>query len=392
MPTPGVINKIIRYCETDDHGQCTIASVPWGEYKIFAGKDAEGYPDFPSPFYGLNACPIVKLQPASATASVAIHLPPKAGAIEPIAAIDAKTGEVLRSAAITLRRVIDPADYVQTSTTSYPVMVPSNADVSVEVTAPGYESWPSEDRQKEGQIRLRPEQAVELDVMLAREGSDARSLGTFRPGVLAWRNSTATPPPTPGSKILSSATESFSVTAPDVSVPLLDLAKRYHVPIGFAALPRGPGGIRSENLRIDAKAGTVRDLLNAIVQADPAYTWQEAELGVIDVFPKAHIDSLLDVVVRKYSPTNVHRTEAINDLLETPEVQRWMQQNGVTRREQVNTTSQSSPGEIIYRITMREGSSVRSILNCILSLSGGRYWMYYQWGDHNQYFALAMSE
>jgi hypothetical protein len=69
-----------------------------------------------------------------------------------------------------------------------------------------------------------------------------------------------------------------------------------------------------------------------------------------------------------------------------------MQQNGVTRREQVNTTSQSSPGEIIYRITMREGSSVRSILNCILYLIGGRYWMYYQWGDHNRYFALTMSE
>jgi hypothetical protein len=387
-----VIDKRHRYCFTNNEGRCTITNVPWGEYRVFAGKESEGYPDAPFPIYGVNACPIVKLQPASPSANAAIRLSPKAGAIEPISVIDAITGEGLRSAAITIRLVGNPEDDVGTSTLSYPIMVPSDRDVSVQVTASGYKPWPPKEREKEGQIRLKPEQAVELDVKIAPEGSVAESSGGFRPSVLAWRNLIPAPAPTPASKILSSAVDSFVVTADDISVPIEELVKRYRVQIGFAALPRGRGRSRRESLRIDVKAGTVRDVLNAVVVADPAYTWEEAEQGVINVFPREHVGSLPDVVVKSYSDANVYRDGAINDLIKTPEVQRWMKETDASRRDQVNATSQSSSGEIIYRFAMGQNSSVRSILNRILSATNSRYWKYYRDGDRNQFFVLTMSD
>jgi hypothetical protein len=69
-----------------------------------------------------------------------------------------------------------------------------------------------------------------------------------------------------------------------------------------------------------------------------------------------------------------------------------MKETGATRRDQVNATSQSSSGEIIYRFAMGEHSSVRSILNCILSATNSRYWKYYRDGDRNQFFVLTMSD
>ena len=391
MPKPGVLNKIYRYCFTDSEGRCTITNVPWGEYRVFAGKDSEGYPDLPFPIYGVNAFPIVKLQPASPSANAAIRLSPKAGAIEPVSVIDAATGEVLRSAAIVISLARNPEVGAGTSTASYPIMVPSDTDVFVQITASGYKPWPAKEREKEGQIRLKPEEAVELDVKIAPEGSAAESSGTFRPAILAWRDMTPAPAPTPASKILASPVDSFTVTAADISVPIVELAKRYRVQIGFVAKPQSPAGNKPQSLRIDVKAGTVRNVLNAIVAADPAYTWEEAEHGVINVLPKEHVGSLPEIVVKNYSDTNVYRDEAISDLLKTAEVRQWMEETGATRRDKGNANSHSSRGEFIGKFEMRN-STVISILNCMHSLTNSLYWEYYRAGESNQFFVITMSD
>ena len=138
---------------------------------------------------------------------------------------------------------------------------------------------------------MKPEEAVELDVKIAPEGSAAESSGTFRPAILAWRDMTPAPAPTPASKILASPVDSFTVTAADISVPIVELAKRYRVQIGFVAKPQSPAGNKPQSLRITSRRGPSRRP-NAIVAADPAYTWEEAEHGVINVLPKEHVGSL----------------------------------------------------------------------------------------------------
>ena len=385
------VHRLLQFHETDSEGQFVVDSLPWGTYFVSAGKEDEGYPELAGGLYGTDQFPVVKLQPSSPSASVTIHLLPKSGAIGPVSVVDALTGMVQDSASITLRRVADPKDFILTSTTVKSILVPSNVDVAIEIAAEGYRPWPAKGESKgEGQIRLKPEQALKLDVKLAPEGSTASSVGIFRPAVYAPGANIARPAPQPGNPVLSQALQPFRFTAENISDPLKELARRYHVPIGFEVEPSGSRSKKPKSVRIDVETGTVRDALNAIIEADPVYTWEESTFGAINVFPKDHLPSLLDVVVSNYSATNVWPEEALKELLKTPEAQHWMDQAGATYQGATGAVPQPSrDSSLIYSITMKD-APVRSILNAILTSRVAHLWMYYRYGDRNQFFALSV--
>ncbi|MGD1105339.1 MAG: carboxypeptidase-like regulatory domain-containing protein [Terriglobia bacterium] len=381
--------------EADDEGRFSIENLPWGTYTVSADKEDDGYPnasfgvfaDHNHPF------PVVTLELASPTAVVTIHLPPKAGAIQSISVVDAVTGMEMNSAAITLRRAAEPTHFVGTSTTMTPILVPSNTDVSVEITATGYKSWPGKGEPiKTAQIKLSPEQGVKLEVKLAPDGSKVNSVALFSPAPYAPARNIARPGPKPSNPILSKAVEPFSVTADDISVPLEKLARQYQVPIGFGALPHGAGTKNTASVRIDVETGTVRDVLNAIIAADPVYTWEEADPRTINILPRDHADSLLDVVVSTYSFQVADAGDGINDLLKAPEVQRWMAREGVKRQELSGATSHPSTASAKGGHVRRNNASVRMILNTLLIFSDSHYWTYYRYGDHNQFFVLSTGD
>ena len=388
-------SSVLQYHEADAEGGFTIENLSWGIYRVSAKKEDEGYPD---PGFGLctehdESIPVVTLKAASPTASVSIHLRPKAGAIQSISVVDAVTGMEMNSAAITLRRAAEPAIFVETSTTLRPILVPSNTDVSVEITATGYKGWPgNHEPKKKSQIRLSPEQGVKLEVKLAPDNSMVNSVALFSPASYAPARNITRPGPKPSNPILSKAVKPFSVTADDISFPLKKLANEYQVPIGFESSHSPHGKEETKSVQIDLEAGTVRDVLDAIVAADPAYAWEETSSVVENVFPKDHADSLLDVVVGEYSVENVYRDQAIDALTKAPEIQRWMAEKGIHRQELDNTTpSPSNPSEIFYHIRFK-GATVRNILNTILTGTQAHFWQYSQFGDHNQYFSITMTE
>ena len=387
---------VLPFHEADADGHFSIEGLPWGTYVVSAGKDDEGYPDAS---FGVHAdrqhpFPSVSLSPSFPTAAMTVHLPPKAGAIQSILVVDRGTGADLKSAAVTLQRVADPQCHSSMLATTRPILVPSNTDVSIRITAIGYKPWPGEDEQKDiGRLRLMPAQGIKLDVKLAPEGSKESSTALISSAPYAPGPNIATPVSTPSNPVLAKAVEHFSAPADDISGAIRKLAHESAVQIGFAGSLGRPGSAGAKSPRIDVQAGTVRDVLNAIVAADPAYTWEEAELGVVNVLPKEHAASLLNVVLGNYSITNTYRDGAIDTLLKAPEVQRWMEQAGVTPREPTNTSSPlSHGGSMIFRLTMGEKPSVRSILNCILSVSKSRYWECYREGDRNQFLVITMSD
>lgn len=385
------IHRVIQVYGTDREGQFVIDNVRFGAYTVFAGKQDLGYPVMPGQFYGVDGFPVVNLKPGLPTVAVTIHLPPTAGAIQSISVIDATTGQKLESAAITLRRVADPDAFIQTSTTVKPILIPSNTEVSIQITASGYKAWPPSkgDPKAAGRMRLEPGQALKMDVKLQPVGSQADSVALFSPGVL-------TPKPAPAtyarSPILAGEVKLFIVTADDISVPLEQLADQYKVPIGFEASPQITGSRNRPPVRIDVEAGTVRDVLNAIVAADPAYTWAESSSGVESIFPKDRPSSLLDVVVTNLSLDSVYRDDAVKALLSSPEVQRWMDQAGVSRREIAGTISKpSSVGPIIYHLKLPD-LSVRKILDTILIATGSHYWTYSRYGDRGEFVSVRMED
>lgn len=386
----GAGTGVLQYHQTDMDGRFIIQNLPWDKYRVSAKKEDEGYP---GPLFGLYPAQsqfiqLVTLQPVSPIAHLTVHLPPKGGAIESISVVDAVTGREMNTAAITLRRAEEPAIFVETSTMLKPILVPSNTDVSIEISAPGYKPWPGKGEvMKAARIRLSPEQGVNLQVKLAPDGSNANGVTLFSPAPYAPARNTARPEPKSSNPILSKAVEPFNVTADDISVPLEKLARQYGVPIGFEAMPRGAGTQKTASVRIEVESGTVRDVLNAIIAADPAYKWKEADLGTINVLPKAHTDSLLDVVVSTYSYQVTGADDGINDLMRAPEVQGWMARERVERHVPsvaMSPASVATGGHVRWN-----NASVRTLLNALLMFSDSHYWIYSRAGDHNELVVLS---
>jgi hypothetical protein len=133
--------------------------------------------------------------------------------------------------------------------------------------------------------------------------------------------------------------------------------------------------------------GTVRDVLNAIVAAEPIYVWREMD-GVINVLPRQPADSLLDIVLGRFQANQVGKNEARRTLLGTLEVKRWMVRTGVQER-----TFMTLPGgmgvdsaPISLNLT---NVSVRTVLNTMLRSGAFRYWVYLPYKlSHRHFFSL----
>lgn len=170
-------HRLVETHETNSDGEFFIPNVPWGTYLVLAGKESSGYPDPKLAFYSNFAVPTVTLAPAFPNASVTIKLAPKGGVLEIVAVLDAVTKRKIDSASITLRRVSNPTLFISTSATIGRILIPSLTDVTIEVTAPGYRSWPAPDQAvTESRIRLKPEETSRLEVSLQRDdtGNDSR--------------------------------------------------------------------------------------------------------------------------------------------------------------------------------------------------------------------------
>src|SRR4051812_39295867 len=66
----------------------------------------------------------------------------------------------------------------------------------------------------------------------------------------------------------------------DMAALLQHLAKEFDVTVGFEA---GPGQMRPQ-VKINLREANLRDVLDAVVQSQPAYRWRQ-EGGFVDVYP-----------------------------------------------------------------------------------------------------------
>ena len=185
----------------------------------------------------------------------------------------------------------------------------------------------------------------------------------------------------PQPDILSKPVSQFELRDVPPSLILERIAKSRHVPLGFEAIPQ-------EEKKIDVKIeqGTIRDVLDAVVQSDPRYKWSEAD-GVINVSPKQNQSPILETVIRSFSMHKLNRVDAVAALFALPELKRIVTQMGLTKSDFV-----SLPGPAYYSLPRLSLSfrnvTVRKIMNEILKAEGSDYWVFFIYGDHNQYFSL----
>jgi hypothetical protein len=164
-----------KYFQADSTGHFTAEesiSSP-GTYWIMAMKPDEGYPDNRLSFYLDREPPRVALECGQPRSGIVVRLGPKVAYVRQLTIIDAQTGLPVENAGITLRRVSRPVEWtsldalflkraVQGKTLDLNLAVPSEVDISYEITAPGYDTSPR------AILHLKPLQNLNLEVMLQR--------------------------------------------------------------------------------------------------------------------------------------------------------------------------------------------------------------------------------
>jgi hypothetical protein len=170
LSAPG--SRVVRSVETDNEGRFSITDLEATNYKLFAMKEAQGYPNTAAAFYSNNIFPVVSLTRAVPTADVLLRVGPPA-AILSGRVRDGTTGRKVVPGAFVMRRASDPDNWISLSESSdYRVLVPPDTEVFLEVMAAGYRTWyygGPNDPQKREPLRLESRKEMKLDIRLAAD-------------------------------------------------------------------------------------------------------------------------------------------------------------------------------------------------------------------------------
>jgi hypothetical protein len=160
-----------RFTQTDVHGEFVLENLPWGKYIVTAEKPEAGYPDSGSAFYGGGAPNEIMLGDKATSAPVAIKLQSKTSIVTGTVADDVSSQPVM--ATFLLRRVDDPTKWITIAQPpTFRVLVPSDTEVTMEVSAPAYKVWyypGTGDAAKKTHLRVRKGQELKLKIRLQRD-------------------------------------------------------------------------------------------------------------------------------------------------------------------------------------------------------------------------------
>ncbi len=111
---------------------------------------------------------------------------------------------------------------------------------------------------------------------------------------------------------------------------LTELAEKYHVVIGIYGTFIGTDSLW---LHLSFADGTLGEVLDAIVKADPRFEWKQADDGAVHFVSRDAPLSLLDTTVHSFDVKSPGRHSIWDDMRRVPEVARWLQGHGCVMGE-----------------------------------------------------------
>ncbi len=187
-------------------------------------------------------------------------------------------------------------------------------------------------------------------------------------------------------ELLERKVAEFEVTNAPTSLVLERLAKESEIPIGIEAAPEKQHD--NTTIVVGLRNGTVRDILNAVIRADPRYHWTKVD-SVINVFPKENKDPLLETKIALFEVRNLNRAQAIRVLVNSAQVKERLRQTGVRERTAIVLPGDSELGLPTFSLSLKN-STVRDALNGIMQASKSQHWIYFRYGAKTEYFSLNM--
>jgi hypothetical protein len=158
---------ILPSVETDGEGKFTFDRFAWGKYAVCAHKEAEGYREICNSIFSKDSAPTVTLSPQAPRAGVLVIVGPKAGTVSGTVT-DAVTGAPM-NAVLRIRPSRDNGRFFdQGVSPQFNSLVPPDADLELEVRAPGYQLWRSSvDGYQQGKpVRVKSEEKRTLEIRL----------------------------------------------------------------------------------------------------------------------------------------------------------------------------------------------------------------------------------
>jgi hypothetical protein len=160
--------------ETDSDGAFSFAitlGAP-GKVWLYAMDEKDGYPNGMNAFYAEHDDQPLALDCGDYRSGVVIKVGPKAGYIEKVTVTDANTGKTIGTASITLRRVVPKITrianidiYLRAHTSVANIAIPSNVDISYEISAPGYAT------SSRKRVNVRPQEKISIVEQLVPSAS-----------------------------------------------------------------------------------------------------------------------------------------------------------------------------------------------------------------------------
>ena len=159
----------------------------------------------------------------------------------------------------------------------------------------------------------------------------------------------------------------------DMAALLAKLAQEFDVNIGLEVYPWRP----TIPVKIDLSEATLADVLDAVVNSAPRYRWREVG-GAYEVSPEGAGCPLLDTRVEEFNVNGVTQAEAVELLMNLPEVKSGM--TALKLRYEARPARPATRGAEKFSLSVR-GESLRQVLHQIAGRSGGRFWGFGRYGD-----------
>jgi hypothetical protein len=134
-----VLRALVVTVETDVHGRFRIDHLDWGSYAIYAGKEADSYPNTMYPLYRTKDSPKVTLSEQHPTARAVVTIGPRGGILVGTVR-DALTHAPLHSQLV-LKKADASAEIMISERPEFRALLPADTNLTIEIRQPGYEPW-----------------------------------------------------------------------------------------------------------------------------------------------------------------------------------------------------------------------------------------------------------
>jgi hypothetical protein len=179
----------------------------------------------------------------------------------------------------------------------------------------------------------------------------------------------------------------------NIHLALSKLANQYQLPIGLE-VAADDDLLKDRNLAVRVKAGTVKDVLDAIATQCPDYTW-ELKDEVINVFPKRPnrdplLENILAVRLKTFAiEKGTARIEFTKAVVSSHELSSLLEANGLSVEYEIFSKHDIRALGRRFSVNVSD-VTVKSLLNQVIKRSETKYWLLNRYGENRQYLLLKL--